>query len=206
MSSITREKEKTEQAALYALGVLEQHEARAFESALADHTSLDAEVKAFDAVVANLALGAVEAQPPASLRKKLLERIVTLEQEPQTKTTQPVKPDLSTISLRLNEGKWRKLAPKVSSKVLYADAQTGLVTSLIKLEPGGYLPRHRHLGIEQMFIVAGECLINGEVFSPGDFRMRPPNTEDDELTTERGATILLVAPKRFEILDSSWPN
>ncbi len=206
MSSITVEKEKTEQAALYALGALEQHEARAFETSLADHASLDAEVKAFDAVVANLAFGAAEAQPRASLREKLLERIATLEREPQAKTAQPIKPDLATISLRLNEGKWRQLAPKVSSKVLYADAQTGLVTSLIKLEPGGYLPRHRHLGIEQMFIVAGECLINGEVFCPGDFRMRPADTEDAELTTEHGATILLVAPKRFEILDSSWPN
>lgn len=206
MSSITPEKEGIEQAALYALGALEQHETRAFETALADHTSLAAEVKVFDQVVANLALGAVEAQPSAGLRQKLLDRIATLEQEPPAKTAQTVKPDLATISLRLNEGKWRTLAPKVASKVLYADARTGLVTSLIKLEPGGYLPRHRHLGIEQMFIVAGECLINGEVFSPGDFRMRPADTEDAELTTENGVTILLVAPKKFEILDSSWAS
>lgn len=206
MSSITLEKEKLEQAALYALGALEQREAHAFETALSDHTSLCAEVEAFDAVIANLALGAVEASPPAGLREKLMERISRLEQELPARAARPVKPDPASISLRLNEGKWRQLAPKVSSKMLYADAQTGLVTSLIKLEPGGYLPRHRHLGIEQMFIVAGECLINGEVFSPGDFRMRPADTEDDELTTEHGATILLVAPKRFEILDSSWPS
>jgi anti-sigma factor ChrR (cupin superfamily) len=199
-------KEEMEQAALYALGALEQPEARTFETALADHASLADEVQAFDQVVANLALSAVEAKPSAGLREKLLGRIAALEQESQIKAAQAVEPDLATISLRLNEGKWRTLTPKVSYKVLYADEQTGLVTSLYKLEPGGCLPPHRHLGIEQMFVVAGECLINGEVFYSGDFRMRPPGTEDPELTTEHGATILLVAPKRFEILDSSWPN
>jgi anti-sigma factor ChrR (cupin superfamily) len=193
-----------EQAALYVLGALEPDEARAVEAALAADATLAAEVQAFEQVVADLALSADEAEPPTGLREKLLERI-TLEAEPQAKAA-PRTPDLSTISLRKEEGKWRQLAPRVLSKVLYADARTGLVTSLIKLEPGGYLPRHRHLGVEQMFIVEGECRINDEIFRPGDFRMRPADTEDVELTTEHGATILLVAPKRFEILDSSWSN
>jgi len=191
-----------EQAALYALGALEPAEARALEAALLDDATLAAEVQAFEQVLADLALGAGEVAPPAHLREKLLERIA-LEAAPQAKVA-PVSREQDTISLRKNEGKWRQLAPKVSSKVLYADAQTGLVTSLIKLEPGGYLPRHRHLGVEQMLIVEGECRINDEIFRPGDFRMRPADTEDVELTTEHGATILLVAPKRFEILDSSW--
>jgi anti-sigma factor ChrR (cupin superfamily) len=213
MSVITLEKDakhlnlfeqELEQAALYALGALEQPEARAFEDALATEAALAAEVRAYDEVVAGLALSVPEVPAPAGMREKLLDRIGTLEQAQQAKAAQPVKPDLATISLRLNEGKWRTLAPKVSCKVLYADSQTGLVTSLIKLAPGGFLPRHRHLGIEQMLVVAGECHINGEVFSPGDFRMRPTGTEDTELTTEHGATILLVAPKKFEILDSSW--
>lgn len=193
-----------EQAALYALGVLEPEEARAFEAALTDDATLAAEVQAFEQVLADLALSAAEAAPPAGLREKLLERI-TLEAAPQATAAQAA-PDSGAISLRKDAGRWRQLAPKVSSKVLYADAQTGLVTSLIKLEAGGYLPRHRHLGVEQMLIVEGECRINDEIFRPGDFRMRPAGTEDVELTTEHGATILLVAPKRFEILDASWAN
>jgi anti-sigma factor ChrR (cupin superfamily) len=203
MANSTVEQEQAkERAALYALGALESDEARAVEAVLADDATLADAVQAFEQVMADLAFAAVEAEPPASLREKLLERIA-LEAPPQAKAA-PAKPEPDTSSLRKDEGKWRQLAPKVSSKVLYADAQTGLVTSLIKLEAGGYLPRHRHLGVEQMLIVEGECRINDEIFRPGDFRMRPAGTEDVELTTEHGATILLVAPKRFEILDSSW--
>jgi anti-sigma factor ChrR (cupin superfamily) len=206
MSSITLEKEAINQAALYALGALNQHEKHVFESALVADTSLAAEVQAFDAVVASLALGVLEAQPPARLRKKLLDRIATLEQEPQRRTAQPVNPDPATISIRLAEGKWHTLAPKVSCKVLHTDSQTGLVTSLIKLEPGGCLPSHRHLGIEQTLVVEGDCRVNGEIFYPGDFRMRPADTEDTEVTTAHGTIILLIAPERCEVLDPSWPN
>lgn len=208
MSSLTLEQEERalEQAALYTLGVLDQHETRTFEAALAIHTSLAAEVKIFDQVVASLALDAREAQPPADLRKKLLERLATLEQAPQARAAQPVMHDSAGSSVRLAEGKWRTLAPQVSCKVLHTAFQTGLVTSLVKLEPGGCLPRHRHLGIEQTLVVEGDCRVNGEVFYPGDFRMRPADTEDTEVTTEHGTLILLIAPERCEILDPSWPR
>ena len=197
--------QEMEEAALYALGALDQHEARLFEDALAADPSLAAELQAFDQVVASLALSASEAAPPPALRQKLLEQVVVLEQAPpQPRAAQLDNPP--TISLRLDEGKWHRLAPHVYSKVLYADSQTGLVTSLIKLEPGGCLPRHRHLGIEQTLVVEGACRVNGEVFYPGDFRLRPAGTEDTEVTTEHGTIILLIAPARCELLAPGWPS
>lgn len=206
MSGLTLKQEEMNQAALYALGALPQHEKRAFESALAADTSLAAEVQAFDAVAASLALDTMAAQPPAGLRAKLLARLTTLEQEPQQKAAQPAKPDPDIVSVRLAEGEWHALAPRVSCKVLNTDSQTGLITSLIKLEPGGCLPRHRHLGIEQTLVMEGDCRVNGEVFYPGDFRLRPADTEDTEVTTEQGTIILLIAPAHCEVLDPSWPN
>lgn len=167
--------------------------------------------EALETLVTDLALNAPEVAPPPGLRDQLLARIANLEQDKVCAAATPecvkakAKPDTVTTS-RWSEGPWTPLAAGVLAKVLHRDHQTGMVTSLIKLEPGGYLPRHRHLGLEQTLVVAGDCRVNGETFYAGDFRLRPADTEDTEVTTEHGTTIMLIAPACFENLDPHWPR
>lgn len=196
----------TETAALYALGALTTDEALAFEQLLSADERLRAECQSFDELVAGLALCANEASPSPALREKLLARIAATEQEPKAVTLTSSKTVLPTVDIRIQEGQWMQLAEKVFCKTLFVDPQSGMVTSLVKLEPGGYLPRHRHLGIEQTLVVEGDCIVNGNVFYPGDYRARACDTEDGAVTTEHGTLIMLIAPERCEILDPSWPN
>lgn len=66
----------TEQAAMCALGMLNQSEARAFNRRLAEGVEGYAEeLRAFDAVVAEMALRVEELTPPGGLRERLLARI-----------------------------------------------------------------------------------------------------------------------------------
>ena len=44
---------------------------------------------------------------------------------------------------------------KISIKVLYEDAEKGEMTCLLKLEPGAYVPFHKHPEIEQSFVLEG---------------------------------------------------
>ena len=68
--------EYQERAALYALGALSQHEARAFERHLAEGcSSCEADVTQFEDVTAKLSLDAPAVSPPAYLRDVLLARI-----------------------------------------------------------------------------------------------------------------------------------
>ena len=46
--------------------------------------------------------------------------------------------------------------PGVYTKKLYEDA-SGKMTSLTRMEPGARLPDHRHVGIEQSFVL--ECTL-----------------------------------------------
>ncbi len=195
----------TEAAALYALGALTTDERQAFEQLLAADESLRAECQSFDALVADLALCANEAAPAPALRDQLLSRIAATEQEPRVVQGKPSGTSLPALDIRVQEGDWLRLSEKVFCKTLFADPHTGLVTSLVKLEPGGYLPRHRHLGLEQTLVVEGDCIVNGQVFYPGDYRVRDCDTEDGAVTTEHGTLIMLIAPARCEILDPSWP-
>jgi anti-sigma-K factor RskA len=65
-----------EQAALYALGALGQHEARAFENHLREHCDpCETEVSEFDEVIAILDQNTQEVTPPAYLRDLLTSRI-----------------------------------------------------------------------------------------------------------------------------------
>jgi anti-sigma-K factor RskA len=73
--------EKQEQAALYALGALSQHEARAFEHQLSDSDSqVGEDLESFEKVVEALGYLADSAQPPTYLMDVLTMRI---QKEPQ---------------------------------------------------------------------------------------------------------------------------
>jgi len=70
------DKNVSEQAAMYALGILSNSETCRLESLLNDRRqSYAEEIAAFDAVVTALALSAPERTPPAEARKRLLDRI-----------------------------------------------------------------------------------------------------------------------------------
>ena len=81
--------EGQELAALYALGALTQHEARAFESHLHEGCiACKAEIKKFESLVGTLGFSADVAEPPAYLRDLLGARIQKEQQEQVSKDSQ----------------------------------------------------------------------------------------------------------------------
>jgi anti-sigma factor ChrR (cupin superfamily) len=194
-----------EQAAMYALGMLSQSEARAFDRCLDEnHVGYAEELAAFNAVAAALAFSAPERTPPARARERLLARVAA-EAGPKTQgkvETQSAAPPPQFRNVRLDEGRWDQVGKGAFVKILFVDQHKGAVTSLIKLEPGAQLPRHCHLGIEESIVIEGDCRVNGEVFMPGDYRLAMRGTTDSEVTTERGTIFLLIAPQEVEILEA----
>ena len=196
-----------EQAALYALGVFPSSEAETMRVRYATNAVWQNETAAFAAVVGALALQPAALSPASGVREKLLARIAATPQEAPVAAPHHAAPvETPTFVTRFDEGHWMPLAPHVFCKVLHRDAASQMVTSLIKLEPGGYLPRHRHTGLEQSLIVSGDCIVNGATFYAGDFRICQPDTLDTAVTTQFGTTILMIAPEHFEILDAAWAH
>jgi anti-sigma factor ChrR (cupin superfamily) len=198
--------QSNEQAALYALGALTPTEADDIRARLVDDPELEFEIEAYETVVNELALSPFMVAPSPSLRQQLMARIAVTPQDQRVgmKAVAPLAP-LPSIT-RFNEGEWQPLAPHVSCKILHRDAVSQMVTSLIRLEPGGYLPRHRHLGFEQTLVVSGDCIVNGQTFYTGDFRTCEAGTDDTEVTTQFGTTILMIAPEHIEVLDAAWAH
>ncbi len=63
----------------------------------------------------------------------------------------------------------------VWNKVLYQDP-SGRRTVLTRMEPGAWLPRHRHVGLEQSFILEGSLVDEDGACTAGNFVWRRPGS------------------------------
>lgn len=110
-NSITEESQAT--AALYALGALSQHEARAFESHLGRGCSVcKEELTEFEKVVGTIGLGTAEITPPSYLRDLLGNRIEKETQAPPipVRFSEQVKP-ISQIPISPRRSSTRPFIP-----------------------------------------------------------------------------------------------
>jgi len=202
------------QAALYALGVLEEVEAREFESHLSEGCEVcDAELREFEKVVAGLALAAPRAEPPADARTRLL-ALVSEEGAPEAAETNVVESKSTNVVeskskrdargflvVRADEGEWVETNDEgVSYKLLFADRERGTFTTLVRMRPGARIPRHRHLGVEQCLVLEGDLSSGPIKMSAGDFNCSFPDSIHDEIKTDDGALLLFVSPAEYEVV------
>lgn len=65
--------------------------------------------------------------------------------------------------------------PGVETKTLYRDA-SGRMTTLTRMAPGAVLPRHRHVGLEQSYVLEGTLVDEDGVCTAGNFVWRRPGS------------------------------
>jgi anti-sigma factor ChrR (cupin superfamily) len=182
-----------EQAALYALGALSQHEARAFAERLAEgDTAYATELQAFERVVEALSFSVPEVTPSNTVRERLLAQVAAAPQRAQPATAQ-------LVATRYKEVQWKDCGNGVFAKLLFRDPVARTVTRLYKLAPGTVFTEHVHPGAEQCFILEGDFIVNGESFGPGDFHCAPLGSTHQHITTTQGTTLLVITPADYRM-------
>lgn len=88
-------------------------------------------------------------------------------------------------------GEWVALTPLVKFKVLRIDARAGNRTIMVRAEPGGSMPRHRHRHDEEFIVLEGECRIGNLRLRAGDANFAPAGSWHDEITTDTGVLVLI---------------
>jgi anti-sigma factor ChrR (cupin superfamily) len=169
------------QAALYLLGQLPPEEARFFEEAASGAAQREA-LAAMSDVVASVADAIEPVTPPAALKDRLLAR---LEQNPY--------PGL--FAKRVHEqGPWKpSRTPGISYKKLFFDKSTGLITLLVKMEPGARFDVHTHGRTEQCLILEGDLRYSDEkIYRAGDFTWAEAGSIDPALYTVEGNLLLII--------------
>lgn len=196
MRHLTVNDEVFELAVLYSLGALDEAEARTYEDHLLECEICRREKASFDEIASNLAYGAVPQPPTKELKGKLFEYIA---EEETRKAKPPASIDLSPfISVRADEGEWKNVWNGVMMKLLYVDKSLGVATSLVKMNAGAQLGEHHHHGVEQIFVLEGDCQINGQHFGPGDYHRAEAGSLHSSTYTETGTMFLLVAPLQYD--------
>ncbi len=87
--------------------------------------------------------------------------------------------------------------PGVENKVLYAESD-GRRTVLTRFAPGARLPAHRHVGLEQSFVLEGTLVDDDGACTAGNFVWRRPGSVHSAWSPD-GCVVLGIfeAPNQF---------
>ena len=192
MSSRSREHERDhlDSLSLYALQALPASELPVVEAQIAacadcrnDMESLRPVVNAFVSWPTDML------RPSTSLWERLARRIAV-------ETGQPVPP----APPRPAEPEWEEAAPGITCKLLATDTEKGLVSMLVRIAPGAEYPPHTHAGVEELYMLEGELMVDDKRLYPGDYLRSEPGTTDHRVWTETGCTGVLLTSTRDALL------
>jgi anti-sigma factor ChrR (cupin superfamily) len=87
--------------------------------------------------------------------------------------------------------------PGVETKTLYQEG-SGRRTTLTRFAPGAKLPRHRHVGLEQSFVLSGSLVDEDGACTAGNFVWRRPGSVHSAWSPD-GCVVLGIfdAPNEF---------
>jgi DNA-binding NarL/FixJ family response regulator/quercetin dioxygenase-like cupin family protein len=94
------------------------------------------------------------------------------------------------------EAEWEEVAPGISCNLLATDAEKDRVSMLVRLAPGAAYPPHRHAGVEELYLLDGELMIDDKTLHPGDYNRALPGTGDQHVWSETGCTCVLLTSTR----------
>lgn len=115
--------------------------------------------------------------------------------------------DLGPLASRLvhvNDMPWEPIRyPGCYVKTLLVDKKSGLLTVLLKMDPGAELPDHEHVMLEQTFMLEGRLVDKdgpdaGMSCGPGEYIWRPAGSRHSAWTPEGGLMIAMFqVPNKF---------
>lgn len=80
-------------------------------------------------------------------------------------------PPPGSVTVRADKGDWLQFAEKIEIKILHTDADSGVSTSLWRLQPGAELPGHAHDQDEECLVLEGEFIIGEHRLYAGDYHL-----------------------------------
>jgi anti-sigma factor ChrR (cupin superfamily) len=111
---------------------------------------------------------------------------------------------LASRLVKVKDLPWEPIRyPGCYVKTLLVDRESGLLTTLFKMDPGAELPDHEHALIEQTYVLEGRLVDKdgpdaGMSAEPGEFVWRPAGSRHSAVAPE-GALMLAIfqIPNKF---------
>ena len=192
-------------AALQALDILDESERRALAEKLQASPELQSELATFETAIAAIAYTAPPVPVAPDLKNRLFQRIAELPLTAESVNSKPIvtsptENNTRSLIVRSNDVKWKPYGvPGVSIGKLYIDKKKREITCLMRLEPGGTFPLHRHAGSEEVLVLEGDLIVEGEVCHQGDYIRSVPGSTHSSLT-QWGCLLLMKTSTDNEML------
>lgn len=173
----------------YALGALAGDELRQMENHLKSGCE-ECEAKLAEmSRVTSAIMSAVEpVEPRPALKAKILEGL-------HDHAASAPSDESSFFFLRALEGQWQTIAPGITAKILFSDPRLNRTTMLMRMAAGSQLVSHRHGSAEEIFVLEGDCLSQGQSLHAGDYHRAEGGSTHGVTSTENGCMMLVIAPK-----------
>ena len=189
-ASTTHACEHAELTSLYALGALPSDERQFVESHVATCSDCRDELDGLRTVVESFVSWPTDVlRPSASLWERLARRLDAKTGGGSVGTPLP----------RWIESDWDEVAPGIFCKLLATDIERHRVSMLVRLGQGVEYPPHRHAGLEELYLLDGELLVDTQLLHPGDYIRAEAGSTDARVWSETGCTCVLVTSIRDEL-------
>jgi anti-sigma factor ChrR (cupin superfamily) len=177
-------REHSEQLLLYALQAVPSSELPAVEAQISVCSGCRQELATLRPVIATFDAWPTDVlRPSASVWGRLAQRIAA-EAKGEPFATPP--PPTWT------EPQWEEVAPGISVKLLATDTESDRVSMLVRLAPGTDYPPHTHAGVEELYLLHGELMIDDKKLYPGDYIRAVAGSADNRVWSETGCTCVLI--------------
>ena len=94
------------------------------------------------------------------------------------------------------EPDWQEVAPGIFCKLLATDRTRHRVSMLVQLTPGVAYPPHTHAGVEELYLLHGELMIEDRKLHPGAYNRGEPGESDQFVWSRTGCMCVLVTSTR----------
>ncbi len=110
-------------------------------------------------------------------------------------------PPLASRFVKVSEMSWEKseIYPGIETKTMLVDPSSGLLSMLMRLQPGAKIPDHEHVLIEQTYVLEGALVCGEGVCEAGEFVWRPAGSRHEAWGGPQGALLfgMFQIPNRF---------
>lgn len=104
----------------------------------------------------------------------------------------------SSLYVDVTAHAWQDRRPGIAWKILWEDGDRKAV--LMRYAPGARIPRHRHLGDEQIFVLDGSVSDETGTCTKGNYARRPPGCVHSVVSHD-GALVLAIMTGGTELVE-----
>ncbi|MEA5463834.1 cupin domain-containing protein [Leptothoe sp. PORK10 BA2] len=188
-------------AALYALDALETDELGQFEQMLLDSRELNQIVREFEATAATLAYGAPPMSMAANLKERLFQRIAVDHIGPSSDLVRLLDLPMAELKQKAAELNWSLLPGNTGAEFAtwQLDEPSREMAFFVRKTDGGLFPNHAHASGETVLVLAGDFVVDNQVYRTGE-RISSPGNTSHQPETMAGCLVFCVSSMDDDIL------